>query len=332
MRRRGFAAVFTLTGGVLLTAAGAIAAPAQVPAQVEKAAAPYLDIPNLNLGGLLMAGFGPDQSKTGIHAEFAQTRNWDWSRDLFPAPASLNSLSLSATSVQSTASFSFAPGFTFGVSQVAVGLGAVDGSQSGSFSQQLALRLDPSLRSTGTTAAFLNWNLTDWTQFGITATHSTGNPLLLGSISSPIATGPSPDSSALGISARVGFAEGWVTTLAYSEGITQLDLSQMAAANAVYSDAYAIGVARTGLFGNDALGIAVSRPLQIYSANSTGIIANNFALTTAPARESDLELGYVTSFLDGTLALQANAAYQVNAAGARGQNALAAVARAKLSF
>jgi hypothetical protein len=76
----------------------------------------------------------------------------------------------------------------------------------------------------------------------------------------------------------------------------------------------------------------VSRPLQIYSANSAGIIANNFALTTSQARESDVELGYVTSFLDGTLALQANAAYQVNAAGARGQNGLAAVARAKLSF
>ncbi len=30
----------------------------------------------------------------------------------------------------------------------------------------------------------------------------------------------------LGISARVGFGEGWVTTIAYSGGVTQLDLSR----------------------------------------------------------------------------------------------------------
>ena len=40
----------------------------------------------------------------------------------------------------------------------------------------------------------------------------------------------------------------------------------------------------------------------------------------------------MTTFLDGTLALQANAAYQVNAAGTRGQNAVTGVARAKLNF
>jgi hypothetical protein len=154
--------------------------------------------------------------------------------------------------------------------------------------------------------------------------------LLLGSVASPLVTGPSPENTALGISARVGFAEGWVTTLAYSEGISQLDLSQMS--GAVRSDAYEIGVAKTGLFGNDALGIALSRPPQIYGVTGFGAVVNNFALTTTPARESDVELGYVTSFLDGTLALQANAAYEVNPAGVRGQNALAAVARAKLNF
>jgi hypothetical protein len=328
MRKRGVAILSALIGGVMLTSTGGMAAPAQV---VNPAAA-FFGNPNLNLGSLLMAGFGQDQSTAGIHVEFLQGGNWDASRDLFPAAASLNSFSLSANTIHSAAVFSLAPGFSLGVSHVAAGLSAIDDSQTASFSQQLALRLDPSLRSAGTTAAFLNWNITDWSQFGITASHSTGNPSLIGNFSIPLATGSSPESSALGISARVGFAEGWVTTLAYSEGVSQLDLSQMAAANAVRSDAYGIGLARTGLFGNDALGIAVSRPLQIYSANSAGIIANNFALTTSQARESDVELGYVTSFLDGTLALQANAAYQVNAAGARGQNGLAAVARAKLSF
>jgi hypothetical protein len=45
-----------------------------------------------------------------------------------------------------------------------------------------------------------------------------------------------------------------------------------------------------------------------------------------------VELGYVTTFLDGSIALQANAAYQVNPAGAKGQTAVTGVARAKLNF
>jgi hypothetical protein len=148
-------------------------------------------------------------------------------------------------------------------------------------------------------------------------------------------SGGPAESSALGISARVGFAEGWVTTLTYAEGVTQLDLNrdQLGKSDALRSGAYGIGLAKTGLFGDDAFGIALSRPLQIYTGSKGfGAQNTNFALANTQARESDVELGYVTTFLDGTLALQANAAYQVNAAGTRGQNAVAGVARAKLNF
>ena len=82
----------------------------------------------------------------------------------------------------------------------------------------------------------------------------------------------------------------------------------------------------------DALGIAISRPLQVYSGANTGALNSSFALANMPARESDVALGYVTTFLDGALALQANAAYQVNAAGTKGQTAVTGVARAKLNF
>jgi len=134
--------------------------------------------------------------------------------------------------------------------------------------------------------------------------------------------------TALGIAARVGFGEGWVTSVAYSGGVTQLDLSRnhLLANSSVTSQGFGVALAKQRLFGADALGIAVSRPLQVYNG---GI---NAALANSQARESDVELGYVTSFLDGTLALQANAAYQVNAAGNQGQNAVAGVARAKLKF
>jgi hypothetical protein len=55
-------------------------------------------------------------------------------------------------------------------------------------------------------------------------------------------------------------------------------------------------------------------------------------LVTGTAPESDIEFGYVTSFLGGSLALQANAAYQVNANGQRGENAVSVVSRAKINF
>ncbi len=330
MRMRVFVAVLVLAGAALVAATGANAAPAQ-----SASPAPVPGIfsqANLNLGSLLMAGFSQQApaSSSGTHFEFGQARNWEPSGNLFSSAGSLNQASLSGENLWSSAQFAIAPHVSFGISHLSLGLPATDAPGVVS-PQDLALRLDPSLRSTGSTSANLNLNLTDWSQFGIVASHAAGNSALLALTPSGLRATPS-DSSALGISARVGFGEGWVTTLAYAEGVSQLDLSQMAAANAVHSDTYGIGLARTGLFGHDALGIALSRPLQIYTANSAALTANNLALSSTQARESDVELGYVTSFLDGTLALQANAAYQVNAAGARGQNALAAVARAKLNF
>jgi len=329
MRMRGLLAIAGFSAAVLWTAPVAFAAPAQ-----STVAPAVLGSASLNLGSALLSGFAQSKvspNSAGARFEFGQARNWDPSRNLFPLTSSLNSTFLSGSNLWSSAQIAIAPGVNFGVSHLALGLPAIDNLQPSSFSQELAVRLDPSLRSTGTTAANLNLSLTNWSEFAITASHSNGNSSLLGLTADGLRAAPS-DSSALGISARVGFAEGWVTTLAYAEGVSQLDLNQMAAMNAVRSDSYAIGLARTGLFGNDALGIALSRPLQTYTANSAALVVNNLALSTAQARESDVELGYVTSFLDGTLALQANAAYQVNAAGTRGQNALAAVARAKLNF
>jgi hypothetical protein len=160
----------------------------------------------------------------------------------------------------------------------------------------------------------------------ITASQSSGNGSLLGVISGAAGTA---ETLSLGISARVGFGEGWVTTIAYSGGVTQLDLSRsglIANPETMRSRGFGLALAKEGLFGADALGISVSRPLQVYNG------AIGAALAGTQARESDVELGYVTTFLDGTLALQANAAYQLNAAGYEGENAVTGVARAKLKF
>jgi hypothetical protein len=323
MQKRGFAALSVVAGSVLMTVGTAIAAPASNG---------VLATANLNLGGLFTPQLAPVNS-LGVHADTALVQNWDATRALFPAVNSLNSMALSAAQLRTSARVALVPGVNLDVSHIALALGSPGSLEVPSFSQDLATRVDPSLRSTGTTVANLNLNLTSWSDLAITASHSSGNAALLGTVPDTLRLASAADTSALGISARVGFAEGWVTTLAYAEGVTQLDLSQIGSANAVRSDAYGIGVAKTGLFGNDAFGIALSRPLQpLYPGNTATPGASNFGLATQQARESDVELGYVTSFLDGTLALQANAAYQVNAAGARGQNALTGVARAKLNF
>jgi hypothetical protein len=323
MQKRGFAAASVLLGSVLWAAGSAFAAPAS---------SSFTGDTNLNLGSLFTSGFAQDHG-AGLHVELGQVRNWDATHDLFPAASSLNSMFLSGSEMRTSAGVALAPGLNLNVSHVSLGLGSLGNIQAPSFPQDLATRLDPSLRSTGTTVANLNLNLTSWSDLAITASHSSGNAGLLGTAPDTLRLASATDSSALGISARVGFAEGWVTTLAYAEGVAQLDLSQIGSANAVRSDSYGIGFAKTGLFGNDAFGIALSRPLQpLYPTSAGANSSSNFGLNSSQARESDVELGYVTSFLDGTLALQANAAYQVNAAGNRGQNALTGVARAKLNF
>ena len=157
------------------------------------------------------------------------------------------------------------------------------------------------------------------------------------------------NTTALGLSARVGFGDGWVTTVAYSEGITQLDLKQSSmftGANTLHSRSYGVAISKRGLFDDtDSLGLAISRPVQIYAGNldltaATSIDKTSRNLTfshetlslASGTPETDLELGYVTTFLDGALALQANAGYQMNVNGQAGTNSLAVLSRAKINF
>jgi hypothetical protein len=353
MRKQVVTAALSMLAGALWVPA-AYAAAAFVPPPSPLILAPgsslSLDrnghVANLNLGGLLASGLTQDPSQLhpstigiarGVQLELSRGRNWDPYADLFPAAASLSSAYLSGTNTRASASFALGNDVIFSASHVALGLGALSDAQPSGLARDLAARLGTDLPSVGSTTANLNWNFSDWGGVALLASRANGDASLLSNIPAALRGSGATDSSALGISARVGFGEGWVTTLTYAEGVTQLDLSRDklvtgAGVDPLRSESYGIGLAKTGLFGDDAFGIALSRPLQIYTGN-VGIGAlNNFALANTQARESDVELGYVTSFLDGTLALQANAAYQLNAAGTRGQNALTGVARAKLNF
>jgi hypothetical protein len=295
---------------------------------------------NLNIGGVALPTAGQDISSArpnmvvgdltpGIRLELAHGRNFDAFGDLFSSPATLSSAYLSGTSSSVGASFALSDNVSFSIGQSSWGFGALGDDQPSQFSRDLAERLGANVRGFGTTSAILNWNFADWGGLAITASRSSGNASLLGIVPGSLSGVGAADTTSLGISARVGFGEGWVTTVAYSGGVSQIDLSRnhlIGNTDSVSLQAFGVALAKQGLFGADALGIAVSRPSQVYGGSLGAALANS------QARESDVELGYVTSFLGGSLALQANAAYQVNAAGAQGQNAVAGVARAKLKF
>jgi len=50
------------------------------------------------------------------------------------------------------------------------------------------------------------------------------------------------------------------------------------------------------------------------------------------ATENDIQLGYVTNFLNGAVALQTNAAYQTNFQGQPGATSVSLLSRAKIKF
>jgi hypothetical protein len=239
--------------------------------------------------------------------------------------------------------------------QLGIGRSALDTRRAGYdmpvFSYLTAPRLTRdlvNLRTATTSMASLDWNIASWAGIGLTASDTTERHGLFG-VASDSALASDTGTKALGLSARVGFGNGWVTTVSYSEGITQLDLRPEGVASAgdtLRSRAYGVAIAKHGLFAdNDSLGLSVSRPAQVSSAGDLGLRLGTVfggSSTLLPGTEhislasrtpeTDFEMGYVTTFLDGALALQANAAWQQNIAGQSGVNSLAVLSRAKINF
>jgi len=180
-----------------------------------------------------------------------------------------------------------------------------------------------------------SWDVGDWADFGVTAVQNTQQGL---DAVSSLASGKMT-TSALDMAAHLKFGNGWVTTASYSQGLSQLDLRSQTPTLDTHS--YSLAIAKHGLFGDDALGFSFSRP-------SPGVLDNGFNAVTASGdllpmfiandrftnqtQETDLQLGYVTSFLDGALALQANAAYEMNYQGQNGATSVSLLSRAKIKF
>ena len=177
----------------------------------------------------------------------------------------------------------------------------------------------------------LGWNLSPWGGLSLTASQTEA-------ISAGLGNAEAADRktlTTLGMAAHVGFGRGWITTLSYSQANAQLGLNPAVGDNVLHSQSYGIAVAKHGLFGHDALGLSLSRPSNGYSVLANDVrfqVYGHDKLFAGSMPETDIEVGYTTSLLDGgPLALQANASYQMNYNG-RPIDSVTLLSRAKIKF
>jgi hypothetical protein len=192
-------------------------------------------------------------------------------------------------------------------------------------------------------AAGFSWDLSNWLELGLDGSQTTETDGILGDA----VPGVNATTTSVGVAAKLRLGNGWVTTASYSEGISQLDLKPGAkqvaplSFDTLHSRAYGIAIAKNGLFGDDALGLAVSRPafagvgnefVTLSGASSWPAFVARAARPESAVPETDVEIGYITTFLDGSVALQTNAAFQMNYAGQYGANAVSLLSRARIKF
>jgi hypothetical protein len=126
-------------------------------------------------------------------------------------------------------------------------------------------------RSARTGLAGVDWDFASWGGLGIVASRTLEQNGVLGSANAgPLALSKSASSTALGTSAHVGFGDGWVTTVSFSQGITNLDLranSLESSSETLHSSAYALAIAKHNLFGGDSIAFSVIRPIEVYSGD-----------------------------------------------------------------
>ncbi len=195
--------------------------------------------------------------------------------------------------------------------------------------------------SAQTVSASAEWAFADWGSIAVNATSADEQGTVLGRVmAGPNAIANSTNTVSLGVSARVGFGDGWVTTMAFNSGMSHLDLNPGAFVSDFQSNSYGVALTKEGIFGNDAFGFSVSRPMQsngmVFGADAFGprprVPMTALTSGASGATESDMQMGYVTTFLDGALALQANAGYQMNANGQKGEDGVSASAHAQFKF
>lgn len=196
-------------------------------------------------------------------------------------------------------------------------------------------RLPLDLRYTQSVLAGLNWNFARWGGVGFTAARIDERGGALG-LSNP-ALGAR--TQALGVTAHVNFGGGWVTTASYNEGLTQLALRPGALSSSVRTESFGVAVAKHGLFKkNDAFGVAFAQPAPAFAGLTPADKSSDLQffgrdkLLSTMAKETDIELGYKTEFFGDSIALQANASYQMNSGGVTGRDSVSLLSKAKIKF
>jgi hypothetical protein len=194
----------------------------------------------------------------------------------------------------------------------------------------------------------VSWRFADWGGLGVVASQTGETSGVLGGITSgALNVARSANTSAVDASLRFDLGKDWLATVSYGEGLTRLSLQSVGlldTASALRSRSYGVAIATRDVFGDDSFGLALTRPMHIYSG--TGLVSAatdadsmgnltighgqvNFAERTP---ETDLEVGYTKTFMEGRLSLQSDAAYQMDVGGQTGRNAATFVARLKLSL
>lgn len=230
---------------------------------------------------------------------------------------------------------------SLGVSQRAPGISDYTQDASSALARIGGVPAPYDQRAARSVLAGVSWDIGKWGELGVIGSQSAERDGILGNA----APGANANTSALGVSAKVRLGNGWVTTASYSEGITQLDLkpglTPSLASDSLRTRSYGIAIAKNGLFGDDALGLAVSRPAlgagdgefvsMAGAAGGAAFLTRNHLFEGA-APETDVEIGYITTFMDGSVALQTNASFQMNYAGQNGANAVSLLSRARIKF
>jgi hypothetical protein len=189
--------------------------------------------------------------------------------------------------------------------------------------------------------AGLSWDISDLLGLDLTGISSDRSGVPLG-IANASLIAPKASTQALGVAGHLTIGQGWVTTASFSEGLTQLEQRPGLNTN-LREQSYSIAIAKHGLFGDDTLGLSFSRPAPSMAGGLATLMGSGdlppLVVAQVPslvpgrsAAENDIQLGYVTNFLNGAVALQTNAAYQTNFQGQPGATSVSLLSRAKIKF
>ncbi len=200
----------------------------------------------------------------------------------------------------------------------------------------LGLLYDPS--QTQSLLAGLSWDISGATGLDVNAISASRSGVPLG-VAQAAGIAPKASTRAVSVSARLGLGSGWVTTASFSEGLSQLDL-RGGAVGETREQSYSFSITKHGLFGDDSLGLSLSQPAPSMAGSFSSLLGGGDlpplvvgrGQTLAGRPETDFQLGYITNFLDGAVALQTNAGYQMNVQGKNGASSVSLLSRAKIKF